>query len=83
MLLELENWMSKKQSRWNDDPSLFDSPNLILGIDDVSTAKGSDVMAKASFYLIVCILICKWLCTSQQESSRVPPCHNNLLRFKV
>lgn len=65
--------MKQSTSFQNDDhvPSFFDSPDLIVGIDDAGRAKGSDVVAKALFYLIVCLVICKWLCnTSQQGSSR-------------
>lgn len=68
MLLELEDWVKMH----DDHASLLDSPYLIVGIDDASTAKGSDVVAKALFYLIICIVICKWLCNSQQESSGEP-----------
>eukprot|EP00544_Gedaniella_sp_CCMP2646_P008870 CAMPEP_0202490988 /NCGR_PEP_ID=MMETSP1361-20130828/8204_1 /ASSEMBLY_ACC=CAM_ASM_000849 /TAXON_ID=210615 /ORGANISM="Staurosira complex sp., Strain CCMP2646" /LENGTH=368 /DNA_ID=CAMNT_0049120975 /DNA_START=44 /DNA_END=1150 /DNA_ORIENTATION=- len=69
---KLEDWV-----RMHDDhASLLDSPYLIVGIDDASTAKGSDVVAKVLFYLIICIVICKWLCNSQQESSGDPASRN-------
>jgi hypothetical protein len=64
---KLEDWV---RMRYDQASSvLLGSPYLIVGIDDASTAKGSDVVAKVLFYLIICIVICKWLCNSQQESS--------------
>lgn len=60
--------MRKKQSIRNDDEFV---DGFVVGIDDVSLAKGSDVAAKALFYLIVLIAVGKWLCnTTQQETFR-------------
>jgi len=54
--------MNEKQTIYNQD---FHREGLVVGIDDMSPAKGQDVVAKTLLYFVILVSVGKWLANTE------------------